>query len=183
MADSYLVQRRKGSGLGQSELARKARVDQSHLSEIESGKRALSLPDAKKLAPHVGVKSSELFARQIGTRAAVKSENAKRGPIHRAIADIEDLLEKTSDEDEKEALKATISELEKLLDDDQGEGKPAAEDKAEKSKRTGYAARGRDGMGRRRRDEDRADVGRDTATKNAARDSEGRKRDGMGRRR
>lgn len=183
MANTHLQERRNARGLSQSELARKSRVDQGKLSEMENGKRALSLQDAQKLSPHLSVKSSELFARQLGARAAVKAQNAKKGELHRTIGHVQDLLEDADSDDEREALEAVIEELKALADEkDSGEGKPADEDKAEKSQRRS-ARQGRDAHGRRRRDEDRADVGRDTATKNAARDSEGRKRDGMGRRR
>lgn len=173
MADSYVQERRKARGLTQSELARKARVDQGKLSEMENNKRALSLQDAQKLSPHLSVKSSELFARQLGARAAVKAQNAKKGELHRTIGHVQDLLEDADSDDEREALETVVEELKALADEQDGkESKPADEDRSEKSKRTGYASRGRDGMGRRREPNDVAVKN----TRDGRRDALGRSR-------
>ena len=51
-------------GLSQSELARRAKIQQSHLSAVVNGRRPLSLTQAKKLAALFGVPLDRLVANE-----------------------------------------------------------------------------------------------------------------------
>jgi transcriptional regulator with XRE-family HTH domain len=52
---------RKQAGLTQEDLAGKAEIDRSYLSEIESGKKNISIKMLKKIAKALDVKASKLL--------------------------------------------------------------------------------------------------------------------------
>jgi transcriptional regulator with XRE-family HTH domain len=178
MGEAYVRQRRAELGMSQEAVATKAGIGRVEVSQLETGQRGLSAAMAKKLAPALSMKSGSLLARQLGSQgvAAVKEKGAPKSSVHRLIADLEDFKGEIDDEEEKAAFTKAIDELQELLKDDGA--KPDDSDTAEKSQRRS-ARQGRDGYGRRRRDEDRADIGRDTATKSQGK----RERDAYGRRR
>ena len=55
--------RREELGLVQEELAERARIHRTYLSDVERGGRNVSLINIERLAAALGVKLSELFAR------------------------------------------------------------------------------------------------------------------------
>lgn len=180
MADAYVRQRRSELGMSQEAVATKAGIGRVEVSQLETGQRGLSASMAKKLGPALGMKSGSLLALQLCSQgvAAVKEKGSPKSSVHRLIADLEDFRSEIDDPEEQAAFDKAIAELSELLKGDRE--KPADSDKAEKSQRVASRSRGRDGYGRRRREEDRADIGRDNA---AMKSAEGpRKRDGYGRR-
>lgn len=180
--DPYIRQRRQELGLSQEAVAKKSGIGRVEISQLETRQRGLSANMATKMAEALETTPGALMARQLSSQGDAVLKDKGRSGVHRLIADLEDYRDSLGSDKEKAAFDSAIAELEKLLNDSGENKKPSGDDKAEKSQRRA-ARQGRDAHGRRRRDEDRADIGRDAATKNAARDSEGRKRDGYGRRR
>lgn len=56
-----IKQIRKSMNVRQSELARKMSISQSYLSDIESGRKNLSIKTVKKLADSLGLSVTDLF--------------------------------------------------------------------------------------------------------------------------
>jgi ribosome-binding protein aMBF1 (putative translation factor) len=55
--------RREEMGLTQEDLAEKARIHRTYLSDVERGTRNLSLVNIERLAGALGLKMSEMFTR------------------------------------------------------------------------------------------------------------------------
>jgi transcriptional regulator with XRE-family HTH domain len=56
-----IVMLRRQANLTQEDLAGKAELDRSYLSEIESGKKNISVRILKKIASALGIKASKLL--------------------------------------------------------------------------------------------------------------------------
>jgi len=180
MVDVYVRQRRAELGLSQEAVAQKAGIGRVEVSQLETGNRGLSAAMAKKLGPALKMKPGSLLARQLGSQgaAAFKEKGAPKSSVHRLIADLEDFRSEIDDQEEQAAFTKAIDELSELIKDD---GKPADDDRAEKSRGRQRVPMqpGRDGKGRRLKKP--ADIGRDTAATKS--EEKPRRRDPRGRRR
>ena len=148
-----LKERRNKLRLTQNDVAVKAGISAQKVSDLEASRVGLSLDMANRLGPVLKCRGVELVAERLRDKAtAVKSKQGGRGEIARQIANLEDLRDEAESDKEKSIIKAAISELRKVLDEDDG-GKPDGET-VEKSSSGSKSRRSKSGPRRRGRNAD-----------------------------
>lgn len=83
---------RRKLGFTQSELAEKAGITQTHLSQVESGKKNAHTPTIKSLCESLGVPESLLYAYAIDTEGITESKRPSFDIIKHSIKGLVDEL-------------------------------------------------------------------------------------------